>query len=535
MWGGKSKNGVYFVVDWNLIGILAAFIIYFGVMIYIGFYFMKKNKTASDYILGGRKLPALVSAMSAEASDMSGWLLLGLPGMAYAFGLSSAGWTAIGLAIGTYLNWRFVAKRLRVYTQRAGNSLTLPEFISNRFKEKRGLISAIGSIFILVFFIIYTSAQFVAGGKLFSSLVTIYNLDLSFLGSPDLGMIYIIGVLVCALIVVSYTFTGGFKAVCLTDTIMGFLMLAALILVPVIAIVLLLSDGGAGLSSLDPRTFSLFWEFDPTNGVFEFVSVFTIVSGLAWAYGYFGQPHILPRFMAIAKPEEIPKARRIAMVWVIITLTGAIFVGLVGQVLFPDPAALVGFDAEKVFIFMAGDVFGSLPFIAGLIYCGVLGAIMSTASSQLLVAASAISQDIYKNIINKKASDKSLLMVSKGTVLVVAIFALFIAFLGNATVFGIVSNAWAGFGCTFGSVILVGLFWRRMNWQGALAGIIVGGVVSFTWGTFLTSVTGLYEMVPGVIASLLTIVIVTLLTKEPEQEVLDNFDAYVKEIGNERT
>lgn len=535
MWGGKSKNGVYFVVDWNLIGILAAFIIYFGVMIYIGFYFMKKNKTASDYILGGRKLPALVSAMSAEASDMSGWLLLGLPGMAYAFGLSSAGWTAIGLAIGTYLNWRFVAKRLRVYTQRAGNSLTLPEFITNRFKEKRGLISAIGSIFILVFFIIYTSAQFVAGGKLFSSLVTIYNLDLSFLGSPDLGMIYIIGVLVCALIVVSYTFTGGFKAVCLTDTIMGFLMLAALILVPVIAIVLLLSDGGAGLSSLDPRTFSLFWEFDPTNGVFEFVSVFTIVSGLAWAYGYFGQPHILPRFMAIAKPEEIPKARRIAMVWVIITLTGAIFVGLVGQVLFPDPAALVGFDAEKVFIFMAGDVFGSLPFIAGLIYCGVLGAIMSTASSQLLVAASAISQDIYKNIINKKASDKSLLMVSKGTVLVVAIFALFIAFLGNATVFGIVSNAWAGFGCTFGSVILVGLFWRRMNWQGALAGIIVGGVVSFTWGTFLTSVTGLYEMVPGVIASLLTIVIVTLLTKEPEQEVLDNFDAYVKEIGNERT
>ena len=213
MWGGKSKNGVYFVVDWNLIGILAAFIIYFGVMIYIGFYFMKKNKTASDYILGGRKLPALVSAMSAEASDMSGWLLLGLPGMAYAFGLSSAGWTAIGLAIGTYLNWRFVAKRLRVYTHRADNSLTLPEFITNRFKEKRGLISAIGSIFILVFFIIYTSAQFVAGGKLFSSLVTIYNLDLSFLGNPDLGMIYIIGILVCALIVVSYTFTGGFKAV----------------------------------------------------------------------------------------------------------------------------------------------------------------------------------------------------------------------------------------------------------------------------------------------------------------------------------
>jgi len=524
-----------FVVDWNLIGILAAFVIYFGVMIYIGFFFMKKNKTASDYILGGRKLPPLVSAMSAEASDMSGWLLLGLPGMAYAFGLSSAGWTAIGLAIGTYLNWRFVAKRLRVYTHRADNSLTLPEFITNRFNEKRGLISAIGSIFILVFFVIYTSAQFVAGGKLFSSLVTIYNLDLSFLGNPDLGMVYVIGILVCALIVVSYTFTGGFKAVCLTDTIMGFLMLAALIVVPVLALVLLLSDGGAGLASLDPRTFSLFWEYDPTNGVFEFVSVFTIVSGLAWAYGYFGQPHILPRFMAIEKPEDIPKARRIAMVWVLITLTAAIFVGLVGQIMFPDPSAIAGFDSEKVFIFMAGDMFGSLPFIAGIIYCGVLGAIMSTASSQLLVAASAISQDIYKNIVNKKASDKSLLLVSKATVLLVSLIALVIALMGNATVFNIVSNAWAGFGCTFGSVILVGLFWRRMNWQGALAGIIVGGVVSFTWGTFLTSVTGLYEMVPGVIASLLAILIVTKLTREPEKEVLDTFDAYVKEIGDERT
>ena len=533
--GENLKNGVYLVVDWNLIGIIAAFIIYFGIMIYIGFFFMKKNKTAGDYILGGRKLPPLVSAMSAEASDMSGWLLLGLPGMAYATGLSSAGWTAIGLAIGTYLNWRFVAKRLRVYTHRAKNSLTLPEFITNRFNEKKGIISAIGSIFILVFFVIYTSAQFVAGGKLFSSVVTIYNFDLSFLGNPDLGTIYIIGILVCALIVVSYTFTGGFKAVCLTDTIMGFLMICALIVVPVLALVLIFSDGGAGLSSLDPKMFSLFWEYDPTNGVFEFVSVFTIVSGLAWAYGYFGQPHILPRFMAIEDPNDIPTARRIAMVWVIITLAAAIFVGLVGQIIFPDPSAITGFDSEKVFIFMTGDVLGSLPFLAGIIYCGVLGAIMSTASSQLLVAASAISQDIFKNIIDKKASDKSLLVVSKLTVLIVAVIALFLALLGNSTVFEIVSSAWAGFGCTFGSVILVGLFWKRMNWQGALAGIITGGAVSLGWGALLASSTGIYEMIPGVIASLLAIFIVTRLTRVPEKEVLDTYDEYVKTIGTKRT
>ena len=519
------------MLDWNLIAIGTAFVIYFAAMIYIGFFYFKKTKTTSDYVLGGRKLHPFVAAMSAEASDMSGWLLLGLPGLAYATGMSAAGWTAIGLAIGTYLNWKFIAKRLRIYTHKAKDSLTIPEFITNRFHEKRGFITAIASVFILIFFIVYTSAQFKAGGVLFSSLVTIYGVDLSSFGITDSYMLYLAGVLICALIVVCYTFTGGFKAVCITDTIQGLLMLFALILVPVIACIILFGDG-ASFASIDPQMFSLFHEYQG-NGVFEFVSVFTIVSGLAWGFGYFGQPHILPRFMAIENPEEVPKARMAAMIWVVLSLSAAVFVGLVGQLLFPDPS-LIG-NSEQVFIQMTGTVFGALPFIAGIIYCGILGAVMSTASSQLLVASSAISQDLYKNLINKTTPDRQLLWISRVTVLVVSLVAITLCLDQQSTVFNIVANAWAGFGCTFGTVILMGLFWKRMNWQGALAGVIVGGVVSLGWGTFLAGVTGLYEMVPGVIASLLAIYFVSKFTAEPEKEVTDLYDEYVAAIGDRGT
>ncbi|MDU9375893.1 High-affinity proline transporter PutP [Methanocorpusculaceae archaeon Sp1] len=523
------------MLDWNLIGIGAAFIIYFAAMIYIGFFYFKKTKTTSDYVLGGRKLHPFVAAMSAEASDMSGWLLLGLPGLAYATGMSAAGWTAIGLAIGTYLNWKFIAKRLRIYTHKAKDSLTIPEFITNRFNEKRGFITAIASVFILIFFIVYTSAQFKAGGVLFSSLMTIYGVDLSSIGITDVSSLYIAGVLVCALIVVCYTFTGGFKAVCITDTIQGLLMLFALILVPIVACIILFGDGITfATAGINPEMFSLFHQYDAASGVFEFVSVFTIVSGLAWGFGYFGQPHILPRFMAIENPEEVPKARMAAMVWVILSLSAAIFVGLIGQLMFPDPAALGG-NPEQVFIQMTGTVFGALPFIAGIIYCGILGAVMSTASSQLLVASSSISQDIYKNLINKSAPDKRLLMISRVTVLAVSAIAIILALNQASTVFNIVANAWAGFGCTFGTVILLGLFWKRMNWQGALAGIIVGGVVSLGWGTYLAGPTGLYEMVPGVIASLIAIYVVSKLTAEPEKEITDLYDEYVAEIGDRST
>lgn len=531
--GGRNTTaGGIFVLDWNLIGIGAAFIIYFAAMIYIGFFYFKKTKTTSDYVLGGRKLHPFVAAMSAEASDMSGWLLLGLPGLAYATGMSAAGWTAIGLAIGTYLNWKFIAKRLRIYTHKAKDSLTLPEFITNRFQEKKGFITAIASIFILIFFIVYTSSQFKAGGVLFSSLMTIYGVDLTSIGITDASSLYIAGVLICALIVVCYTFTGGFKAVCITDTIQGMLMLFALILVPITVCIILFGEG-VSFSSIDPQMFSLFHEYNAASGIFEFVSVFTIVSGLAWGFGYFGQPHILPRFMAIENPEEIPKARMAAMIWVILSLAAAIFVGLVGQLLFPNPA-VVG-DSEQIFIQMTGSVFGAVPFIAGIIYCGILGAIMSTASSQLLVASSAISQDLYKNLINKEAPDKRLLWISRVTVLIVSVVAIALSLDQASSVFNIVSNAWAGFGCTFGTVILLGLFWKRMNWQGALAGIIVGGIVSLGWGTYLTAVTNLYEMVPGVIASLLAIYLVSRFTAEPEMEVTDMYDEYVAAVGDRST
>ncbi|MDO5844005.1 MAG: sodium/proline symporter PutP [Methanocorpusculum sp.] len=500
------------MVDWNLIGIIAAFVIYFAVMIYVGFFYMNKNKNASDYILGGRKLHHFVSAMSAEASDMSGWLLLGLPGLAYLTGLSSAGWTAIGLAIGTYLNWKFIAKRLRIYTHKAKDSITIPEFFKNRFGDKKAITSAIASVFIVVFFVVYTAAQFSAGGKLFNS---IFGLD------------YTVAMLIGAAIVIAYTFTGGFKAVCLTDTIQAVLMFFALILVPVVAIVLL-TGSGSGLGSIDPNMFSLF--HDPTTG--EFISVFVIVSGLAWGFGYFGQPHILPRFMGIANPDEIPKARRIAMVWVIISMAAAIFIGLVGQVFF-SAAPLA--DSETVFINMTSSTLGVIPFIAGIIYCGILGAIMSTASSQMLAASSAISQDIYKTFINKQASDKTLLLISRVMVLIVAAAAVLLSLNPNSSVFGIVSFAWAGFGATFGSVILVGLFWRKMNWQGALAGIVAGGITTVVWFFLIEPIIPVYEMVPGVIVSLLAIFIVTKITTPPAKEVTDIYDEYVKEIGDTRT
>ncbi|HJJ28049.1 MAG TPA: sodium/proline symporter PutP [Methanocorpusculum sp.] len=506
----------------TLMGIIAAFIVYFIAMLAVGFFFMNKNKTASEYMLGGRKLHYFVSAMSAEASDMSGWLLLGLPGVAYLTGLSSAGWTAIGLAIGTYLNWKLVAKRLRVYTHKAKDSITIPEFFRNRFGDKKGITSAISSIFIIVFFVVYTASQFAAGGKLFHS---IFGID------------YTVAMLIGAAIVVIYTFVGGFRAVCLTDTIQACLMFFALILVPIVALVLLGGEG-AGLSSIDPGMFNLFMEYNAESQVFEFVSVFTIVSGLAWAFGYFGQPHILPRFMGIENPEEIPRARRIAMVWVVISMAAAIFIGLVGQVFFgPNGIMPTLADSETVFIDMTTNTLGIIPFIAGIVYCGILGAIMSTASSQMLAASSSISQDLFKAIFKKDATDRAVLLVSKISVLVVAAAAFTIALDPNSSVFGIVSFAWAGFGASFGSIILVGLFWKRMNWQGALAGVLGGGITTCLWYFIAEQMFGnpLYEMVPGVIVSLLCIFIVTKLTTPPAKEVTDVFDEYVKEIGNKGT
>ena len=501
-----------------IVGLLSAFVIYFAVMIAVGFIYKNKNKSTGDYLLGGRKLNHFVSAMSAEASDMSGWLLLGLPGVAYLTGMSSAGWTAIGLAIGTYLNWKLVAKRLRIFTHKAKDSITIPEFFKNRFADKKAVTSAVASVFIIVFFVVYTASQFAAGGKLFH---TIFGVD------------YTAAMLIGAAIVIIYTFVGGFKAICVIDTIQACLMFFALLLIPIVAIIMATSGDASVVETFDPRMLSPVYEFNPATQTFEFISVFTIVSGLSWAFGYFGQPHILPRFMAIEKPEAIPKARRIAMVWVIISMASALFIGIAGQIFFSTPLS----DSETVFLVMTYGTLGAVPFIAGIVYSGILGAIMCTASSQMLTAASSVSQDLYKNIIRKKASDKEVLFVSKLAVLLVAAAAFTLALDPNSSVFGIVSFAWAGFGSAFGTVIVTSLFWKRLNWKGALAGIIGGSVTAFLWFFIAKGIfnSPIYEMIPGVIVSFLCIFIVTKLTSPPPKEVEELYDEYKEELEGQKT
>ncbi|TAJ44491.1 sodium/proline symporter PutP [Methanofollis fontis] len=483
----------------NGLELLAAFVVYLGAMVLIGFLYYQKTQTVSDYILGSRGLNRYVAALSAEASDMSGWLLIGLPGLAYVCGMQAA-WVAIGLIIGTFLNWKFVAKKLRIYTQNANDSLTLPDFFRNRFNDRSDVLGGISAVFILIFFLIYTSAQFVAGGKLFN---TVFGID------------YTVALLIGSLIVVTYTFTGGFKAVCLTDFIQGTLMFFALITVPLMACFIM---GGPGvtvdaISQLNPALLNPFLD---ENG--NPLTVIAIVSLLAWGLGYFGQPHILVRFMAIRRPEEIREARSVAMIWVIISLCAAVAIGLVGKVFLSQP--LVGADSETVFMVLTGDLFVS--FIAGIILCGILAAIMSTASSQLLVSASAVSQDLYKAFFRKEAGDGELIWISRLSVLIVAVVAILLALDPESLVFSIVSYAWAGFGAAFGPTLLMGLFWRRTTRQGALAGIVVGGLTVLIWKHF--AFFGLYEIVPGFILSLLAIYVVSLLTPEPEKCITDVFD-----------
>lgn len=505
---GRSRDGEDGKMD-NITTIIIVFLIYLVAMIGIGFYFFRKNRNASDYILGGRNLNPWVAAMSAQASDMSGWLLLGLPGTAYALfvGTSEAIWTAIGLAIGTYLNWLIVAKRLRKYTSVAGDAITLPQFFENRFRDKSGIIKGIASVFILIFFLFYTASMFSAGAKLFHS---VFNIP------------YTQALLIGAVIIVSYTFLGGFLAVCWTDTIQGILMFAALIITPIIAFQNLGGGQGvAGLMAQIPEQFSFLPMVDGR------VNILLLVSSLAWGFGYFGQPHILPRFMAIRSSKEIRPARIIAMVWVIITLGCAILVGMLGALLYPQLA-----DPESVFITMVGDLFP--PVITGVLLTAILAAIMSTADSQLLVTSSAVSSDIYGGMINKKASQKSLLWISRITVIVISIIAALlvsvenpaegtIMYKINESVFKLVAFAWAGFGSAFGPIVLFSLFWKRTTKQGALWGIIGGGVTACIWWLNSGGIFDIYEIVPGFLISSLIIVVVSLLTKLPP-EIAEEFD-----------
>lgn len=482
--------------------IIVAFVLYLGAMMAIGVLYYKKTSNMSDYILGNRQLGAWIISLSAEASDMSGWMLMGLPGYAYVAGFN-AGWIGLGLAIGTLLNWQFVASRLRNYTELANNSLTLPDFFQNRFKDNSNFLRVIPAIFILIFFVIYTSSGFVAGGKLFE---TIFHLPYEY--SLFLG----------AFVVVFYTFVGGFTAVCTTDFIMGLMMFGAIIIVPTMAALSLggITETTTAIFTAHPTFFQPLIKPDgSTLSMIEFVSL------MGWGLGYFGQPHILVRFMAISSSKEIKPAMNIAMTWVAVSLSAAVLVGMVGSVYLTD--SLKGTNAETVFLVMTHRLFN--PFAAGIVLSAVLAAIMSTASSQLLVAASAIAQDFYAAIIKKNASEGELVWVGRFSVLAIALMSLLLGLDPNNYILDMVAYAWAGFGAAFGPITLAALFWRRTTRNGAIAGIVVGGLTVLIWKQL--ELFGLYELVPGFIFSAIAIIIVSLIDKAPTKDITDIFDKMV--------
>ena len=509
------------------IQIMIAMIIYMAVVIGIGVLFTKRaNKSSEDYFLGGRSLGPWVTAMSAEASDMSGWLLMGLPGVAYWCGLADAFWTAFGLAIGTYLNWLIVSKRLRRYSVRANNSITLPEFFSNRFREKNKVIMTISALFILIFFAVYAASCFVTCGKLFATLF----------GAPYIPMM-ILG----AVFVIAYTLLGGFLAESVSDFMQGIIMVAALIVIVVVGTI---SAGGLGAVFENARSIPGFLEFfglaDPMlneagqqiveNGVPLFgeakpYGLLTICSMMAWGLGYFGMPQVLLRFMAIRREDELKRSRRIAMIWVVISLAVAVFIGIMGRAVFPVEH-LTKSAAENIFITLATS---SLPaLIAGLIMAGILAATMSSSDSYLLIASSAVAKDIFHGIVKKDATDKQVMWVTRITLIVISLVAIIIALDENSVIFNVVSFAWAGFGATFGPLMLFSLFWKRINRAGAIAGMLSGGAMVFIWKLLISKLGGvfaIYELLPAFIVSCIFIVVFSLLTKAPSKEIQDDFEA----------
>ena len=509
------------------IQILIAMIVYMGIVIAIGIYYAKRaNKSSDEYYLGGRSLGPWVTAMSAEASDMSGWLLMGLPGVAYWFGLADAAWTAIGLAIGTYLNWLFVSKRLRRYSIRVKNSITLPDFFSNRFRETKPVIMLISSSFILIFFTVYAASCLVTCGKLFSTLFD----------AP-----YILMMLLGAVFVLVYTILGGFLAESASDFMQAIVMISALAVIVIVATV---SAGGIGAVISNAKNIPGFLEFfnlaspvvdeagtqivqngSPMFGEASPYGALTIASMLAWGLGYFGMPQVLLRFMAIRRENELKASRRIAMVWVVISLAVAVFIGIVGRQLFPV-AHLTKSSAESIFITLATS---SLPaIIAGFVMAGILAATISSSDSYLLIAASALSKNIYQGAVKKKASDKQVMLISRITLVVLTLIAALIALDENSIIFSIVSFAWAGFGATFGPLVIFSLFWKRINKMGAIAGMIGGGAMVFIWKLGLAKIGGvfaIYELLPAFVFSSICIVVVSLLTAPPSKEIEEDFEA----------
>lgn len=508
------------------LGTLISMIGYMAIMVGIGIYFSKvANEDSENFFIGGRKLGPWVAAMSAEASDMSGWLLMGVPGVAYWYGLADASWTAIGLAIGTYLNWLLVSKRLRRYSIAANNSITIPEFFSNRFRENKKIIMTISSLFILVFFAVYTGSCFVTVGKLFNQLF---------------GFDYHVMMLIGAVFVLAYTFLGGFLAESTTDFVQGMLMIFALLLVVITGT----AAAGGAATVIDnakniPGFFTFFGIAQPvinaegvqqiSSGVAQFKEAgaygfLTIVSTMAWGLGYFGMPQVLLRFMGIRSTRELTKSRRIAMVWVVISLAAAVLIGLIGRALYPD-ALLTASAAENIFILISQTLMH--PLIAGLMMAGILAATMSSADSYLLIASSAFSRNLYQSVRKKAATDKQVMTMSRIALLAIALIGIIIAWEKNSVIFKVVSFAWAGFGATFGPIMLFSLFWKRTNQAGAIAGMLGGAGMVFIWKLLVRPLGGawnIYELLPAFILSCILIVVVSLCTAAPSEEVQSEFE-----------
>ena len=466
-----------------------SFFFYLVVVLMIGVVAWRRTRNLSDFVLGGRRLGSWVAAFSASASDMSGWLLLGLPGYAYLAGLEAV-WLALGLWVGTWLNWRLVAARLRSASQEAGDALTLPEYFSNRFHDRSGLIRIVSSCFVLLFFLFYTSSGLVAGGKLFEAVF---------------GLPYLWAVASGVLVIILYTAFGGFLAVSWTDLFQGLLMILALVAIPLFAVQGL---GGIDhvLMSIDESNSEL---LNPvTDSAGEPLGIIAIVSLMAWGLGYFGQPHILARFKAIRDVAFVPKARRIAVSWVFVSLTAACLVGLVGIPVFETPLE----DAEKVFIRLVNLMFH--PLLAGICLAAILAAIMSTADSQLLVSSSTFTGDLYRLLLRKQASERELVIVGRLAVVTIALLAFLLAMDRDNKVLDLVAYAWAGFGAAFGPAVLLSLYWRGMNRWGALAGILSGGLTVVIWKPLQGGLFDLYEIVPGFLISLLMILVVSRLTAD---------------------
>ncbi|MDP0589188.1 MAG: sodium/proline symporter PutP [Candidatus Endonucleobacter bathymodioli] len=485
------------------------FLIYFLAMLGIGYAAWMKTKTSADYFLGGRSLGPWSTAISAGASDMSGWLLLGLPGYAFISGFEVF-WLAAGLLVGSWLNWLIVAKRLRLYSAIASDSLTLPEFLANRFNEKKGFIQPISAAFILMFFLFYTSSGLVAGGKLFES---VFNID------------YHLALMIGTFSVISYTLFGGFLAVCWTDLAQGLLMSVALLTVPLMAFHI---TGGADFVFQEIRAFNpeLLDMFTSKTG--QPLSVIAVISLLGWGLGYCGQPHILARFKAIRSSHQLVFARRIACTWTAIGIMGSVLVGFAG-IAYTRKLGISLDDPEEIFILMVNTLFH--PIIAGVLLAAILAAIMSTADSQLLVCSTAFAEDFYKDIFKKKADQNEILFVGRCSVVIIAIIATILAWNPESSVLKLVSYAWAGFGAAFGPVLILSLYWRRITAQGALAGIIVGGLTVVVWSQLDGGIFDLYEIVPGILLSAIMIVIGSYLSKAPTQLVTDSFDTLLSDLA----